>query len=188
MGRTRSRGRTVRGSGSGDMDGSAMRGVFATFSFFRDHVLLPSLPAASCHAALAGGPACGCLVDGHPERPSHVAPPGLHADSTPPQATRLPHRPCAARWSVLSTAVQQAIGHTAPRSRCAAQSRVPALDALAPADPVSRLRCADRPALTRDRAAGADCGRTTVERKGPEKKIFHVVGHVCLTYTHNPEL
>ena len=31
-------------------------------------------------AALAGGPACGCLVDGHPERPSHVARPAHHAD------------------------------------------------------------------------------------------------------------
>ena len=49
------------------MDGSAMRRVLATFSFFRDHVLLPSLPPASCHAALAGGPACGCLVDGYPD-------------------------------------------------------------------------------------------------------------------------
>ena len=38
-------------------------------------------------AELAGGLARGCLVDGMPERPSHVARPGRHADSTPPQVT-----------------------------------------------------------------------------------------------------
>ena len=58
--------------------------------FFRDHVLLPSMPPASramLRSQAASGPACGCLADGHPERPSHVARPGRHADSTPPQAT-----------------------------------------------------------------------------------------------------
>ena len=37
-----------------------------------------------CDAALASGPTCGCLSDGQPKRPSHVARPGRHADSTPP--------------------------------------------------------------------------------------------------------
>ena len=65
-----------------------------------------------------------------------------------PPPVRVPARAAWARrwWSVLSTAVQQAIGHMAlGRARAVpwpAQSRVPALDevlALAPSDPVSRL-------------------------------------------------
>ena len=36
--------------------------------------------------------------------------------------------------------------------------------------PSAGFRCADRPALTRDRVVGAGCDRTTAERKAPKKK------------------
>ena len=55
--------------------------------FFRDRAVALNASGLPCDAALASWPACACLADGHPERPSHVARPGRHADSTPPQAT-----------------------------------------------------------------------------------------------------
>ena len=88
---------------------------------------------------------------------NHVAcaAPGRAALLPGPTAVRGPARADWARrwWSVLSTAVQQAIGHTAlGRARAVpgpAQSQGPALDevlALAPADPVSRhAALTDRP-------------------------------------------
>ena len=103
----------------------------------------------------------------------------LRSCRAPPAARGPAHAAWARRWwSVLSTAVQQATGHTAlgragvgrrrvgcqPGTRCwhwRLPTRQPASAALT---------CADRLALTRDRTVGADCGRTTAGRKSPENK------------------
>ena len=89
----------------------------------------------------------GCEIGGRWNASAMLLVRRLVARRAPP-AVRGPARAAWARrwWSVLSAAVQKAIGHTAlGRARAVpgpAQSRVPALDevlALAPADSVSRL-------------------------------------------------
>ena len=78
---------------SGDLDGSGKRRVLATFSSATTCCCPPCLRPPHAMLRSQAGPACGCLVDGHPERPSHVAEghvvPQQNGSHTPPRLASL---------------------------------------------------------------------------------------------------